>query len=269
MYDVVIIGGGASGLYCAINIDINKTVAIIDTADRLGKKILVTGNGRCNITNSISDIKDFVENYPRGNKFLYSLFSKHFSDDTLEFFNSIGVKTYTQEDGRIFPVSNSAKNVRDKMIEQLKKYKKISFENKKISSIDELKGFDKIVLSCGSRGVEGLLESAKQPFIPFKKALCGLIVENFNYPQGVSVKSLDGDFIFTKDGISGPLAYKISSLNAFLDLPYKLYTVIPVSESTYVSNCIPAWISALTPCSGENNATKFVFSLNTSIEDLK
>ena len=67
-----------------------------------------------------------------------------------------------------------------------------------------------------------MLESTKHPLIPFKKALCGLNVENFKYPKGVSVKSLDGDFVFTQNGISGPLAFKISSLKACDEFPYEL-----------------------------------------------
>ena len=69
------------------------------------------------------DFKELAHAYPRGEKFLYSPFSKFSTADTLEFFESIGVKTYAQEDGRIFPESNSAKDVRNKMLCHLKKTK--------------------------------------------------------------------------------------------------------------------------------------------------
>ena len=232
MNKIAIVGGGPSGIFCALNIISEfKKVAFkdfsIDIFDKgqVLRTLLVTGNGRCNITNAISDTKEFSSNYPRGEKFLYSIFSRYFTFETLDFFKSLGVSTYVQEDNRIFPVSNSAKDVKDKMLFNLLKSKKVKFLNKKINSALDLKAYDKIIVSAGSRGTTSLIKSFNHNCVEFKKALCGLKVENnFSkpFPKGVSVKALDGDFIFTDFGISGPLAFKISSINAYKDFPYEI-----------------------------------------------
>lgn len=226
--NIAIVGGGPSGIYCALNMlklfKENKfsdfKITIFDKAQIL-RTILPTGNSRCNITNATWDIDDFILNYPRGDKFLKSIFSKHFVYDSLDFFKTIGIDTYIQPDNRIFPKSNSSKDVKDKMLNALLS-KNIVLKNKIIINYSELNQFDKIVFSCGSRGVDELINSSGHNIIPFKKALCALNVENFNFPKGVSISSLDGDFIFTDKGISGPLAFKISSINAYKEYPYKV-----------------------------------------------
>ena len=226
---IAIVGAGPAGIYCALNIlkgfenlNFNKfKIDIYDKAQAL-RTILPTGGSRCNITNSISDIKQFALNYPRGEKFLYSLFSKHFNYESIEFFKNIGIDTYIQDDGRVFPKSNSAKDVKDKMLNALKKYKNVKLINKHIKNLNELKQYSAIVVANGSKDDSFFLKSLNQPLIPFRRALCGLIVENFKYPQGVSVKTLDGDLVFTSDGISGPLPFKISSLNVDKKFPYDL-----------------------------------------------
>ena len=100
--------------------------------------------------------------------------------------------------------------------------KNIKLVNKEIKSKNDLKEFDKIIISAGSRNTTELINSFNQPLKLFKRALCGLVVADFKYPKGVSVKSLDGDFVFTEDGISGPLPFKISSLNIDKNYPYNL-----------------------------------------------
>lgn len=226
---IAIVGAGPSGIYCALNIlklfsDLNFKNYQIDIFDKSQalRTILPTGGFRCNITNAIDNVKDFASNYPRGKKFLYSLFSRHFNIDSLEFFNSIGIKTYVQADNRVFPISDSSKDVKDKMLNALKKYNGVKLIHKEIKSKNDLLNYNVKILACGSRGCEKLIESFNQPYIPFEKSLCELKIDNLNYPKGVSVKSLDGDFIFTGDGISGPLAFKLSSLNIGKQFPYQI-----------------------------------------------
>ena len=224
---IAIVGAGPAGVYCAIHLlkefkknnFSNYFIDIFDKSQAL-RTILPTGNGRCNITNAISDLREFCLNYPRGEKFLYSIFSKHSNYDSINFFNSIGIKTYSQEDDRVFPESNSSKDVKDKLLNELKKYKNFKLINKEITSINELEKYNRIIISTGSRVSKKLLESTKHPLIDFKPSLSALKIKNNIYPQGVSVKSLDGDFIFTHDGISGPLVYKICSKNAQKNYPY-------------------------------------------------
>jgi len=226
---IAIVGGGPSGIYCALHLlkifkeskfsDFELT--IFDKAPIL-RTILPTGNLRCNITNSIYDIREFASNYPRGEKFLYSLFARHSNYDSIEFFNSIGIETYIQDDGRVFPVSNSSKDVKEKLLKKLFSYKKVRLINKEILSIDDLSAFNKIVVSCGSRSNINLLKSLKVMYLDFTPVLCALNIENPIYPKGVSIKSLDGDFVFTDSGISGPLAFKISSLYLDKKMPFEI-----------------------------------------------
>ena len=227
--NIAIVGAGPSGIYCALNI-LNLfqqqgfsdfSMDIFDKSQAL-RTILPTGNGRCNITNSIADIKEFASNYPRGEKFLYSIFSRYFTFETIDFFNSIGIKTYCEPDGRIFPISQSSKDVKDKMLKKLFNYKNVRLIDKKINSSDELKKYNKIVISAGSKGTEDLICSFGHNCVEFQQALCALNVADCIFPKGVSVKSLDGDFIFTDKGISGPLAFKISSINAYSKFPFDI-----------------------------------------------
>jgi len=108
------------------------------------------------------------------------------------------------------------------MLSKLKTYKNVRLENKEISNLKELNDFDRIVISVGSKNGDRLIKSTGHNIIPFKKALCGLNIKDNIYPMGVSVKAVDGDFIFTKNGVSGPLIYKISSINSRCDFPYEI-----------------------------------------------
>ena len=226
---IAIVGAGPAGIYCALNILFefkinnydNYLLHVYDKSQAL-RTLLPTGGGRCNITNSINNIKEFAQNYPRGEKFLYSLFSRHFNQDSLSFFKKINIDTYTQNDGRIFPKSNSAKDVKDKMLSAFNKFKNAKLIHKQINTKEDLKDYTCVIIACGSRKVETLIESFNQPIIPFKRALCALKVKDFKYPKGVSVSSIDGDFIFTNEGISGPLAFKYSSINADKEFPYNI-----------------------------------------------
>lgn len=86
------------------------------------KSLLPTGGGRCNLAHAEFDMRGLAANYPRGEKFLYSVFSKFGTSETLEVFEKIGVKTYVQEDLRIFPESNSSAEVRRAMLDAIAVY---------------------------------------------------------------------------------------------------------------------------------------------------
>lgn len=222
MKKIAIVGAGPSGVYCALcllsfgikNIEIFEKNSPLST-------LLPTGGGRCNLTHSGDDIKEFAKNYPRGEKFLYSIFSKHFVGDTLEFFSKIGVETYIQEDERYFPKSNSSSDMRKKMLSALCD---IKIKKQNITSKDELKEYDFIVISTGSKDGYKLACDFGHSIVEPKPALCGLKLSNnsLKYPQGVVLKTKDDDVLFTKDGISGPLIYKISSIRARESFPYKI-----------------------------------------------
>ena len=119
---VGIIGGGPAGCFCAYLLQNSKNVTIFDFGSPL-RTILPTGGGRCNLAHAEFDFRELAKNYPRGEKFLYSVFSKFSTADTIDFFEKIGIQTYIQDDMRIFPNSNSAKDVREKFLAALSKVK--------------------------------------------------------------------------------------------------------------------------------------------------
>lgn len=113
VYDVAVIGGGAAGLMSAIYIKKKApalSVAVVESLDRVGKKLITTGNGRCNITNKNATVLDY-HGGERG--FLQRVFDRFFVDDAVEFFKSIGVETVFEADGKGYPASYQASSVVD------------------------------------------------------------------------------------------------------------------------------------------------------------
>ena len=101
--NIAIIGAGASGCMCAyFLLKAGADVTLFDFGEPL-RTLLPTGGGRCNLAHAEFDFRELAKNYPRGEKFLYSVFSRFSTADTIELFENIGVKTYIQENGRIFP----------------------------------------------------------------------------------------------------------------------------------------------------------------------
>lgn len=118
---VIIIGGGPAGMLAAISSARNgNKVTILEKMDMLGKKILVTGKGRCNITSSLP-IDDFIKNIPGNGMFMYSSFSNFDNQDILNILKDEGVETKIERGNRIFPVSDKADDVRKALIRVVKK----------------------------------------------------------------------------------------------------------------------------------------------------
>ncbi len=116
MFDVIIVGGGAAGFYAAIHIaeaDPNLSIAILERGNEVLGKVKVSGGGRCNVTHAEFDPRILAANYPRGGKELLGPFHTHFSGDTVAFFEQRGIALKIEEDGRMFPVSNSSQTIID------------------------------------------------------------------------------------------------------------------------------------------------------------
>ncbi len=111
MTDIIVIGGGAAGMMAAISAaESGAEVAIIDGNERLGRKLGITGKGRCNLTND-SEIDEFMRNIPRNPGFMYSSYSAFNAQDTMRFFEGLGVPLKTERGRRVFPASDRAGDV--------------------------------------------------------------------------------------------------------------------------------------------------------------
>jgi predicted Rossmann fold flavoprotein len=135
MYDVIIIGGGASGMLAAVSAaEHGSNVLILEKMNRAGRKMLISGKGRCNITNTAYQSEFFKKVHPRG-KFLKHAFAEFFSKDIIKLLEENGLKTKTERGGRIFPESDKASDV-VKTLERILKKKGIELRTEcKVSRI--------------------------------------------------------------------------------------------------------------------------------------
>lgn len=224
---VVIIGGGPAGCMCAYFLQNDFDVIVLEKNSPL-KTLLPTGGGRCNLCHAEFDFKELVKNYPRGEKFLYSVFSKFSTADTIEFFEKIGVPSYIQENLRVFPQSNSAKDVREHFLRALNKTKfvkenalRINRKGDKFSVVTDMGSHNAnyVVIASGGHATYDLIKMLGHKIVEPKPALVGLLTkENFSQISGVCTN----DLLFTHKGVSGPRIYTISSLRARDKFPYKL-----------------------------------------------
>lgn len=121
MYDVIVIGGGPSGLMAAIAAgERKKKVLLVEKGNKLGKKLAISGGGRCNVTNRLP-IEEIVKHIPGNGRFLYSPFTVYNNEDIIAFFEGLGVALKEEDHGRMFPVSNRAQDVVDALIRQLQR----------------------------------------------------------------------------------------------------------------------------------------------------
>ncbi|GLC88179.1 NAD(P)/FAD-dependent oxidoreductase [Lysinibacillus piscis] len=121
MYDVIVIGGGPSGLMAAIAAgEHKKKVLLLEKGAKLGKKLAISGGGRCNVTNRLP-VEEIVKHIPGNGRFLYSPFTVYNNEDIIAFFEGLGVALKEEDHGRMFPVSDRAQDVVDALIRQLEK----------------------------------------------------------------------------------------------------------------------------------------------------
>ena len=257
MKKVVVIGGGAAGLMAAGFAGKNAEVLIIEKNDRVGRKLAITGKGRCNVTNS-ADISEFIENTPGNGRFLYSALYSFTNDDVIEFFYRLGVKTKVERGGRVFPVSDSAKDVVNALYKFTREnnvdirynstVKEILVSDNKVNGVklsnDEVINCDKVILATGGKsypatGSTGdgyrIAEKLGHKVISAKPSLVGLVskAEWIKNLQGLSLKNVlfrlvdskgkeiyseFGEMLFTHFGVSGPIVLSGSRvLHKYMD----------------------------------------------------
>lgn len=253
--DVIVIGGGASGMMAAIIAARNgASVVLLEKNKSLGQKLGITGGGRCNITNAEEDTKVLLSNYGSAAKYLHSAFAQFGVDDTIDFFSKIGLPIVVQGRKRAFPESENAKDVVDVMVKEMKRLSvdvrlgstvdAIIAKEDKISHIvvggKELQAKNYILATggrsrpeTGSTGdgfewLQYLGHTVREPTPnvtplavkePWIEKLSGTIAKSAGisfYSDDKKSFKLQGDFLFTHFGLSGPLilnsAYRVAEL---------------------------------------------------------
>ncbi len=248
--NVIIIGGGPAGMIAGISATKNgDKVTIIEKMNSCGKKLLITGKGRCNITNS-TDINGFIENTPCNGRFLYGALNNFDNYDIINLLESEGVKTKVERGGRVFPVSDRAISVLDALLRILKKLDVHILTNSEVKNIivdaGEVKGIrldngkeiyaDKVILATGGKsypvtGSTGdgyklakelghTVTNIKPSLIPLTSSsrecmeLQGLSLRNVSIKLKHNDKVIYKDFgemLFTHYGVSGPVILSASA----------------------------------------------------------
>jgi hypothetical protein len=123
LWDVVVVGGGPAGMMAAgVAAARGKKVLLLEKNKTLGKKLLITGGGRCNVTNNKPDIREMLAKYKKSDKFLFSAFSQFGVAEAIQFFHGRGMQTKEENEGRMFPLSNSAQSVWDVLVREMQKH---------------------------------------------------------------------------------------------------------------------------------------------------
>ncbi|MEG0615827.1 MAG: NAD(P)/FAD-dependent oxidoreductase, partial [Oscillospiraceae bacterium] len=249
-YDSIVVGGGAAGLIAAITgAKQGKKILILERNDRLGKKLLITGKGRCNVTNAC-DLDEFMSNIPSNGRFLFSAFSGFTSADVMEFFTELGVPLKIERGKRVFPVSDRANDVVSALEKAVKAYditvktarvKSLIIENSEIKGVScEQADFfaESVLVATGGKsypltGSTGdgyaFAEQAGHKIIPLVPSLVPIVTEEKFCADmmGLSLKNATltlrdkeknkvlyselGEMLFTHFGVSGPLVLSAAS----------------------------------------------------------
>lgn len=245
---ILIIGGGASGCYCAVHAaNLGHQVTIIEKNKTIGKKLRITGKGRCNLTNNC-DTETLIKNIPRNPRFLYSAFSVCCPQDVMQYFENLGVALKTERGNRVFPISDQASEIVETLHSELKRLhvqmiqdiaESLIIENQVCQGIrckNHSYYADKILLAVGGAtypltGSEGdgyqIAKLAGHTVTELRPSLVPLetLERDCAEMMGVSLKNVkltlkqnqkilyeeQGEMLFTHFGVSGPLVLSASA----------------------------------------------------------
>lgn len=255
MKKILVVGGGAAGLMAAYSAaQYGANVTVLEKMPAIGRKILITGKGRCNLTNSC-EMSDFIKNMLKNGKFLYASFAAFTNEDIMNFMQDFGVPTKVERGGRVFPVSDKAADVVNAFSQALKKLnvqvithkrvKELLTEGQAIAGVitEDAEKFtaDAVILATGGASYPGtgstgdgyaLARKLGHSVIPLKPSLVPLEVteEWITDIQGLSLKNVTatifsnqqkissefGEMLFTHFGLSGPIILSLSRVAAEL-----------------------------------------------------
>lgn len=282
-YDIIIIGGGAAGFFTAINIvenNPNLNVAILERGKTVLEKVRISGGGRCNVTHACFMPNDLVKFYPRGERELKGPFNQFCSGDTIEWFEKHGIELKIEEDGRMFPVSDSSETIIDCFMEAVKKLKIDVLTNHsvqelyktethwKVTTTQDVFTCENVVMATGSNPkiwelLQNLGHSIEEPvpsLFTFNvtdariKDLMGI-----STPATVKVKKskleASGPLLITHWGLSGPGILRLSAWGAreLADKKYHFAIMVNWLDETSSDEAIEALKE-----SKEENAKKSV-----------
>ncbi|MYL44740.1 aminoacetone oxidase family FAD-binding enzyme [Virgibacillus halodenitrificans] len=150
-YDVIVIGGGPSGLMASIAAaEHGAKTLLLEKGKKLGKKLAISGGGRCNVTNRLPE-EEVIKHIPGNGRFLYSAFSVFNNYDIIRFFEDLGVQLKEEDHGRMFPVSNSAQSVVDSLLNKMEKLHVDVRKNTSVKAIHYSEEGHTIILSDGEK----------------------------------------------------------------------------------------------------------------------
>lgn len=247
-FDLVVIGGGAAGLMCAVTAaERGLKTAIVEPNDKLGRKLRITGKGRCNVTNNC-DVRQFMENILGDGRFLYSAINRFPPRKAMEFFESIGVPLKTERGSRVFPVSDNANDVANALARRCRelgvrvlqtKAKSIECADGCVTAVETGKG--RLVCASAAVCTGGLsypltgstgdgyqfartvghsVNAPRPSLVPLESAdgycaeMQGFSLKNVTlsaYEDGKLIFRELGELLFTHFGVSGPLVLSASS----------------------------------------------------------
>ncbi|WP_172281864.1 NAD(P)/FAD-dependent oxidoreductase [Chryseobacterium sp. LAM-KRS1] len=241
MKQIIIIGGGAAGFFCASNLDETKyKIIILEQNSDVLQKVKISGGGRCNVSHACFDPKELIQFYPRGNKELLSVFTKFQPGDTMEWFEQRNISLKIENDNRIFPESNSSQTIINTFLNEVQK-KNIDVKTKSIVK-EIVKDDEKYIVKTGSEDLVAdyiiyatgsspkslkIVESLGHRIISLVPSLFTFNIKNdllkdlagtsFENAE-VSIPKLktaeSGPLLITHWGLSGPAILKISAWEA-------------------------------------------------------
>jgi len=212
IYDVVIIGGGPAGMMAAGRAaERGRSVLLIEKNPGLGKKLLITGGGRCNVTNNKTEVRTMLSKYKGNDQFLFSAFAQFSVKDTLHFFNSRGLATKEENEGRVFPVSNSAKSVFDVLVKYMKEGKVKIQTGTEVTGISVDESTENIKI--GIKGAEDII--AKNCVLAtggISRPETGSTGEGFKWLKKLGHTIIENDFALVPVALSDAWAKKLGGV---------------------------------------------------------
>lgn len=149
---LIVIGGGAAGFFCAVNaarMHQPMEVIVVEKTSKLLSKVKVSGGGRCNVTHACFDIPEMVKRYPRGLNFVKKSFHQFFTTDTIAWFDERGVKLKTEEDGRMFPVTDSSQTIIECLLREANRYNVQIRMNREVQELSQSENKWRVLFTSG------------------------------------------------------------------------------------------------------------------------